>query len=260
MKKIIAALGLLLTLAACASNSYVAPVAADRKATIKTIGVASIVGDKMYFTRIGITIFDTERTSGDTSAWGIDEGVTQALTARLKDRYSIVPIAIDRTAAINFEANKGMAAQEVVYNAITPPATPVDAYLVLVPTESRDFISNSRFTLDGLGIFRSPGFGIQVYAACDLYLIDAKTKALIGGGQLGFAIDNVSAVDFLKPYNLGAAMRGAELAHRRVEDKLAQAKDWPAFTPEQLDKVKAGIMSLLNDSLDYPLKGIGLVQ
>ena len=105
MKKIIAALGLLLTLAACASNSYVAPVAADRKATIKTIGVASIVGDKMYFTRIGITIFDTERTSGDTSAWGIDEGVTQALTARLKDRYSIVPIAIDRTCRLLISSN-----------------------------------------------------------------------------------------------------------------------------------------------------------
>lgn len=260
MKKIIAALGLLLTLTACASNSYIAPVAADRKAAIKTIGVASIVGDVMFYTRVGITIFDTDKTAGDTSAWGIDEGVIQTLKTRLNGQYNIVPVAIDRAAAVNTKANKGLAAQEVVYNAITPPDTPVDAYLILVPTRSGDFIGKSRYSLFGLGIYRSVGYGIQVYAACDLYLIDAKSKALIGGGQLGFTVDKVSAVDFLKPENLGAAMRGAELAHRRVPDKLAQAKDWPAFTPEQLEQVKAGITSLLNDSLDYPLKGMGLVQ
>lgn len=259
MKKIIVAFGLLLSLAACASNSFVAPVAAEKKASIKTIGVASVVGNSMQYTRVGITIFDSDETGGHTSNWGIDEGVTETLTAKLKDHYTIVPLTIDHEAAKASQDSK-LPPQEAVYNAITPPTTPVDAYLVLVPTQSGDFIGSSRYPLYGLGIYRQVGYGIQVYAACDLYLIDAKTKALLGGGQLGFSRDNLSAGEMLAPRGLATALRGAELAHRRIPDKVAQAKDWPALTPEQLEQVKAGITSLLKDSLDFPLRGMGLMQ
>tara|TARA_R110000868_G_scaffold8744_5_gene44727 strand:- start:1651 stop:2421 length:771 start_codon:yes stop_codon:yes gene_type:complete len=256
MKKLFIAVGLLLSLAACASGSYVMPATPQQAASIKTIGIVSVIGQRVTYMNMGWMKGTREESSGDTENWGFDQFALEKLTAKLSPRYKIVPIEIDRTKSTGTEKS----VSEALRATLKPGQPPVDAYLVLYPTYSADYISDSGAALNGLGVYRRKGSSIQVFAACDLALLDAKTFATLGGGQLGTSEVKITTADYLSGQALSKSTRNGELAHRKINAKLAVANSWDEFTPEQLEQVKAGITSLLNDSLDYPLKGMGLVQ
>ena len=254
MKKICVAFGILLILSAC--SHYTAAIAPEQKVALKTIGVASIVGDSMNYTKVGFTVFTNENSDGDTSDWGIDDFVVSEVAAKLGKQYSIVPVEVNKQA---FKASKEPI-EKAAYAAIKPAGTPVDAYLLLVPTTVGDFIGGSYEKLHGLGIYRRPGHSIQIFAICDFLLIDAKSQDLLAGGQLGFISEGVTFKDILEARALSKSMMGGELAHRKIDPSLAKAKVWQEFTPDQLTEIKGITTSLLHDSFDYPLVGMGLIQ
>ncbi|MGV8997078.1 MAG: hypothetical protein ACOH12_09055 [Parvibaculaceae bacterium] len=255
MKKFMIAVGLLLSLAACASGSYVAPATPQQAASIKTIGIVSVIGQRVTYMKMGWMQRTGEGSSGDTENWGFDQFALEQLTAKLSPRYKIVPIEIDRTKSTGTEKSVG----EALRATMKPSQPPVDAYLVLYPTESGDYISNTGLTLNGLGVYRRKGSSIQVFAACDLQLIDAKSFAILGGGQLGTSDIKITAGDYLSGEALKKSTRDGELAHRKINSKLAVANSWEDFTPEQLNEIKTDIKALLKDSFDFPLNGIGLM-
>ena len=255
MKKFLIAVGLLLSLTACASGSYTAPATPQQAASIKTIGIISIVGDHMTYMNMGWMQHTGEGTQGDTKNWGLDQFAFEQLTAKLSPRYKTVPIEITRS-------EKGVSADsvgEALRATLKPGQPPVDAYLVLYPKYSGDFISDTELSLFGLGVYRRKGSSIQVFAVCDLQLIDAKSFATLGGGKLGTSEVKITTGDYLNGKFIDKSMASGELAHRKINAKLAVANTWSEFTPEQLEEIKADIKALLKDSFDYPLKGIGLM-
>lgn len=256
MSRFFISLLMLVALAACASGSYIAPVAPEKKAGIKTIGFASVIGDKMVYTGSGYFGSETGYESYDISAWNIDAYMQDEVRKRLGSQYKIVPIKVNAE-AFRYSA---LPPDQAIHAAVLPGQTPVDAYLFLIPTMSSDYIGHTSTMMKGLGIYRRISYGIQVYAACDLLLMDTKSPTLLGGGQLGFNSNHVSAMDFASGNVLSKALQGGELSHRKIPASFGKAKKWSDFTPAQLDQLKAEIQSLLHDSIDFPLIGAGLAQ
>ncbi|MDP2124187.1 MAG: hypothetical protein Q8J92_07380 [Parvibaculum sp.] len=251
MKHLITLVCLCVLLAGCTTTA--APAKPEEIKRISRIGIASIVGDRIEYMRIGITAFTNSTTSGDTSGWGIDEFVLGELETQLPSSYNTVRVNMDRSA---YEAStaKTVHIQENIREAITPGNEDVDAYLVLVPTYSHDFISGSYNRMHGLGIFRRQGYGIRVYAICDLILLDAQSFELLGGAQLAFDGNKPDLRDVVTGRNL----RSVVLAERRTVTSLSAAANWDEFTPEQHEQIRTSITSLLRDALDYPIRAIGL--
>lgn len=249
MKHMIALIGLCVLLAGCSTTA--APAKPEEISGISKIGIASIVGDRIEYMRIGITVFTNSTTSGDTSSWGIDEFVLDELDKQLPSSYATVRVKMDRSA---YEKSTAEDIGEKIRSAINPGEEDVDAYLVLIPTYSNDIVSGTYNRMHGLGIFRRQGYGIRVYAICDLILLDAKSFEFLGGAQLAFDGNEPSLVDVLAARNL----RSVVLAERRTVTGLSAASNWGEFTPEQHEQIRESITSLLRDALDYPIRAIGL--
>jgi hypothetical protein len=247
MKKLFATLGLLFALTACATHSM--PATPQQRTAIRTIGFASLIGDQVVYQRIAYAGRGMENWSvGRTSDWGLDDFAFEQVKEKLAPSYSLVTVAVDREA---LKASKTPA--ETLRTAVKPGQPPVDAYLVLLPTNEGDFIGRYGTTLAGLGIYRSQGYSIQVYAACALLLVDAHSFTVLGGGQLAFDVGKPGFVRVLQ-----GKLDTVELAHRKIPASLAKATTWNEFTPVQQAIIKREIESLLKDSLAYPLKGTGI--
>jgi hypothetical protein len=249
MKEIIAALVSFIVLVSCTEHTM--PATQQQTATIRSIGFASVIGDQVVYQRIAYAGVSLQNWSaGRTSDWDLDNFAFEQVKQKLAASYTLVPIAIDREA---LKASKTPV--ETLRTAVKPGQPPVDAYLVLIPVYDGDFIGQYGVPLTGLGIYRSQGYSIQVYAACDLLLVDAHNFSLLGGGQLAIDLGKPGIVRILQ-----AKLDSVELAHRKIPASLAQATTWSEFTPAQLAVIKHELESLLKDSLDYPLKGIGIAH
>jgi len=231
MKHLITLACLCILLAGCSTTA--APAKPEEISSISKIGIASIVGDRIEYMRIGITVFTNSTTSGDTSSWGIDDFVLGELETQLPSSYDTVRVDMDHD---DYEASTAKSIQEKIRAAITPGDEEVDAYLVLIPTYSNDIVSGSYNRMHGLGIFRRQGYGIRVYAICDLILLDAKSFEILGGAQLAFDGNEPDLMDVLAARSL----RSVQLAERRTVTTLSAAANWDEFTPEQHEQIRIG--------------------
>ena len=248
MKRLLATLALLLAVTACAAPE-------PKTSGIKTIGIVSAMGDTVVYQRVGAVPSHSETTSGDTSSWQLDDFVTNAIKAKLSARYTIVSIDADRAAlrrprktddALAFEPGPSVAQR--LRAALKPGTPPVDAYLVVAAETAKDFIGPTPQRLTGLAIYRRAGSGLQIYAVCDIYLIDAHSFRIIDTASLRLERDRM----------FGGGLETVERPYRPLSKTLARETRWDEFSDAQRKLIAAAFQNLLLDSLDFTLKDMKL--
>ncbi|MBV8654377.1 MAG: hypothetical protein JO255_23150 [Alphaproteobacteria bacterium] len=248
MKKRLLSLALLLAVSACSTSP--APLVAR----IKTIGVVSAVGDTVAYQRVGAVPSHSETTWGDTS-WQLDDYVVETVKAKLASRYTVTPVDADPVSlrrprdaddALAFE--RGPSVTQRLRAALKPGTPPVDAYLVVAAESDKDFIGGTNHRLTGLAIYRRAGSGLQVYAVCDLFLIDAHSFKIIASAPLRLERDRM----------FGGAVSTTERPYRTLDRSLQRDTRWDQFTEADRIVIDVAFKNLLRDSLGYTVQDMKL--
>lgn len=208
---------------------------------IKTIGLISIVDDKIHVERLGFFVFQRDDNLTDVSAWKLNEMVLAQLEAALKDRYQLRPVTYDRA---KMKPDLGVffslpSPKENVRDHAKPAdGQPLDAYLVVWPRRLPEVFTGKE--MEGLGIFRQSGEGI--YAALGMTLVDGRT---------------FKEIDYCYLEGLMPGSRRSTSPFRVT--KGVWAETYEKMTPEQKELLEVGLKDLISDGLTYCLADLKLV-
>lgn len=137
---------------------------------------------------------------------------------------------------------------------VSHASPPVDAYLFLTQMTSKDFIGQSNQLLHGLAIYRRVGYGMHLYAACNLYLVDAKDFRIIAQTPLLMDLGEPTTWQVLS----GRRFQRVGLPYRPVDKSLHPAKSWEDFNEAQRAWIKRGVSEIFDESIPLSLKKMGL--
>jgi hypothetical protein len=253
MKKLLLSLALLLAVSACTASS--GPAASPAAPEIKTIGIVSAIGETVIYQRVGGVPSHTETTWGDTLSWQLDDYVAETIKARLAPRYNIAPVDADPAAlrrprhaddALTFEPGPSVA--DRLRTALKPGTPPVDAYLVVMAESDKDFIGGTNHRLTGLAIYRRAGSGLQIYAVCNMFLVDAHSFKIIASAPLRLERDRM----------FGGAVSTVERPYRPLDRSLQRDTRWDQFTETDRILIDVAFKNLLRDTLEYTLRDMKL--
>ena len=170
--------GLLLLLCGC-----VTPVPPDKLAKIHSIGVASDCGSVITRESYALLVFGNEITTGDISAWRLDDHAVETISAAVRPRFEVRRIEVDFAALRAWDDALHLASStpspDLLRRAIHAPAQPADAYLLIERLELGEGVQRRH----GLGVWSTVG-GQHAHAFCRLRLIDPKSFEIIAGGRM----------------------------------------------------------------------------
>jgi hypothetical protein len=182
------AIALLCALAACNQ-----PVAPEKLARIKTVGVLSLAGDDIGLTNVGIVVFANEYHSANMESWGLRQYLADTIRAELGKHYQVQTLTYDKA---DFAPGtvSWIASEESVFAAPKPKATEVirtrvtpaglDAYIVVLPSARP--VGSTNQSAAGFGLVRTGAPFIPRVAAHAYYsilVIDGHDYTLIGAGR-----------------------------------------------------------------------------
>jgi hypothetical protein len=150
---------------------------------VRTIGIVSAIGDKLYLRKVGITAFGNDSQEFAIDSWGIDDLMIAKIRAALAPRFDVRPVTYRRAVFAAFPDRTGILAQyfrpDLVRTEVSPQG--LDAYLVVLKSERQYGRTNQ--ILQGLGTVEGNSlFGsiIYVHAYYDIVVVDRhdfKTKS-----------------------------------------------------------------------------------
>ncbi len=263
MMKMLLSLALLLAASACTAPSQpaVSPQAPGTTTAdittpgIKTIGIVSSVGDTVVYQRVGAVPSHSETTAGDTSSWQLDDYVADLIKTKLAARYTIAPVEVDHAALRRprkegdpLATEHGPSVTQRLQTALKPGTAPVDAYLVVSVATAKDFIGGTTHNLTGLAIYRRAGSGLQIYAVCDIFLIDAHSFKVIDTASLRLERDRM----------FGGSLSTIERPYRTLNRSLQRETRWDQYDDAQQKLIDAAFKDLLRDSLGFTLRDMKL--
>lgn len=156
----------------------------DRLAGIKSIGVASGLGDVITRDTVGFVGFGNVETSGDISSWQLDDFIEAAIKDRLQLKFAVQELDADPGILNRGRDLTGLQAlttadtpvETRLVGALKPGQPAVDAYLVFLKQRG----DSTRGGLYGLGVF-SQGADVAVYGDYAIALIDARSHQVLRG-------------------------------------------------------------------------------
>lgn len=247
LKRALMIVGLLLV-SACAS-----PVAPEKLAGIKTVGVISAVGDDFSFTNSRLIAITNTHSSGAFSEWNLDGVIAARAAALLAARYKVTPVVYDKS---EFMTEKGVdpirssiadltrpGIEDMVRDTVKPQG--LDAYIVITRADSQVVGTNER--VDGVGVMQTHPF------FSDRYLLHALYHITVIDGHQYTVIGSADAPPVAPPcgYIIGPC--------RDVSPSL-WADKVDALTPSQQQQLRGDTQSLIDASLPLTLKAAGLIE
>jgi len=218
--------------------------AADKLANVKSVAIISALGDCLNLRDVEPvgTIFNTVHPECvPIESWGIDDLITQQLTAALSGRFTVKPVAYNRDDFAHVSMSVIPGTQVPVEKQLRALANPgVDAYVVVTKMSLSNAIGDDNNTLvDGLGIGHESSLLSQttkMFAIYAIRIIDARTFDTLEteGAHLpktGF-LPRVPIVDI---------------------DKSLWSSSASAMTDDQKAKARARLTSLIQESIGSTL-------
>jgi hypothetical protein len=227
-------------------------------AQIKQVAVISTVGSKLNLTEVALTAFGNDLNVGEIGDWGLDQQIINRVTKDLQSRYKVVPATYNPAdfdsgnftefvgGGIDTWAPLGELIRKHVAN--NPRMAAVDAYLVVIPTQSS--IENTNQVTDGLGVVRHYlifGHHYILHALYDLIVIDGRTfKPLRRAGERQHVFGEV----WTTPPVYGPS---------KLVDESYWASTYAALSPAARQKIRDGLMSLIDSTMTGYVQRSGLI-
>ena len=247
LKRALMIVGLLLV-SACA-----APVAPEKLAGIKAVGLISALGDDFSFTNIGLMVITNSHSRGAFSGWNLDGMIAAQAASLLSPHYTVTPVVYDKS---KFMAEKGVdpirseiadLARPSIEDTVRDTAKPqgLDAYIVITLADSQVVGTNQR--VDGMGVMQTHPF------FSDRYLLHALYHVTVIDGHQYTVIGSADAPPVAPPcgYIIGPC--------RDVPASLWVGR-FDALTPSQQPQLRNETEALIDASLPLTLKAAGLIE
>lgn len=206
---------------------------------IKTVGVASDVGDKIALTHIGFMVFSNKRSEAEFPDWQLDAFIAGEIEAALKQRYELRAVTFAKGSIapdLSPQLFGHPSPDENLRDHATPEGgTPVDAYVAVWPRSAQVFSTNQYVT--GVGLLTRGGRA-SIYAALAVTLVDGRT---------------FEEIDFCWP-----RIKDGDIDNMRAREDLEDVESFDAMTPEQKQGLQQGLKDLVRDGLSYCLRDLKL--
>jgi hypothetical protein len=220
----------------------IAPLPSDRDpfAAIKTVAVASAIGDELHFDHLGATILSQSHETMPIADWHADGDIEAEMREMLAQRFAVKDAAVDHTALLKARLLDPDGRLKPEFPALQS-GSDIDAYVIVFKHPIR--LWNSADTY-GVGVWNHAPLMLAktnaVYAAYAIAVLDARTLKPI--------LAAAGTVDPSYPTSTPV---------REIDAAL-----WPehisALTPAQKDGIRAGLSRLLRDSVAETLLRMGL--
>lgn len=241
-------------LAGCATAPSTLP--AEKLASIRDVGVISLLGDDIHLTHIGLTVFGNTQTSHAVNDWEIDKHAMEVLQASLQKTgtYQAREITFDRAALMQVYTDSvyspvdfKLVAAELAEIA---QAHGIDTFVVVTRYSAQDPVGHRSVYYEGAGLFSS-GIGdalikVAPYVWYKLDVVDGKTAQVVA-----------STRGTVKQKNPGLFGPEYTLPYEEV-DKSWWNEDFNAMSETQKNQLRDKLKELLSDSLPHTLEEINL--
>jgi hypothetical protein len=243
MRKVIVVLLALCLTSAC---NMPRPLEPQKRADIRSIAVISAFGNRFDLHYIGFVVFlnNVEQVAVD---WQIDDHVRGLVTAKLQDRYQIVPVPhspADVMAGSSFEermfgATSGMAER---LRKVVPPGQ-VDAVVFVAPYGIQPGYGVVE-QLEGMGLYnRAVNYrGAAVYAAYRVAVFDGRTFETLASARS--TVPPTGFYRIMSPFV-------------RMPWRWA-GEPWETLPTAQRDDMRKALLDLLDRTLDRALADVSL--
>jgi hypothetical protein len=215
-----------------ATSSFGQP-AVPRNEGGKCVGVVSAIGDTLTLTKVGFTVFNNEQRKVPIDTWRIDDIVFGKITAALGKRFNLKRVSVRKGAFAVLEEDHGPfynSAEDVrsILGKVTG-ATKCDQYIVVIKTHVQ--LARSSQIVHGLAIDAMGRYYLDALFTVNLY--DGRNFSLLAQ----------------HPASIGRNFLGVGMKPIREVDETW----WPTSDPAQSVKLRDGIRSLVEQSLDTTL-------
>lgn len=219
-----------------------AAVASGTYASVHTIGVISAVGQTLMVADNGFFNFSKSGTSVPISDWGLDDRIAQEVAASLSPRFAVKPILFDRSSLKDVRPGSyfGWSGVEWKRYIRSMGTDGVDAYVVVVPTTYMDPTGQTRVQMTGVGLFGSTAF-----AYYSVIVVDARS-----GNEIAHAAAVLPKRSWM----------GSQYIPPSEETGDPSLGDSDVLGPEQRQKAKSAIESLIDNSINHALADVDLVD
>lgn len=237
--------GVLLTLlvAGWSFVSHAAP--SDKFANIHTIGIISVIGQKLTLANIGFFRFTNSSDSVSITDWHLDARTSDEIGAVLAPRFTVKPVTYDPTIFADIQPRYffGSREGEIGKRIQAIGSNGVDAYVLVLPAsfQGRDGQINDMLT--GVGLSDHIG-GTTAFAHYSVYVLNASDGTVLASGE-GYSPER-DLFRYVQP-------------EQAVDTSLMP--DSPgSFSPDQRSKVKAVIEGLIDESINHALADAELID
>lgn len=159
MKNVFWLTAIAIFLAGCASTQ---PLPDERRTTIKKVGVISLIGDEFRFTKVGLTLFNSDEFTKNIAAWQLDKLAVQSATGVLREAeppIRLVALPTDHNLVNKLYRQEGEFGSYVNLKRIRDDLKtlldkhPVDALIVIHNEQVLDPIQGTAILLYGPGLY-----------------------------------------------------------------------------------------------------------
>jgi hypothetical protein len=216
------------------------PTNKDPFAGIKSIAVASAIGDEMHFDHLGGTIFSQTHETMPIASWNLDALIESRLRSDLSRRFTVSEVPVDHSALLQSQLLDSKLRLAPSFPGLKETAD-VDAYVVVV----KQPLPRGNIDVGGIGMYNHmPLMDAQksnaVYANYAIVVVDAHT---------------------LKPIAMHLGAVGPAYPKPDPSRELDPAI-WPEqianITAVQRDRIHDEAIRLMNDSISETVLRMGL--
>lgn len=255
----------------CASVCDAQPsaIAQEQRTKVGSVAVVSAIGEKLFLTRIGPTVFQNVRSEHAIADWRLDQEVESAAKRLLEKKYSVSSPENIKREEYGKVRDMSLFAEAPDYKAMAKalqdsmPGRQVDVFVVLAKHRAGEKLShpNSNQSLEGVGIMARP---VPVLAPLpgeepaaplpDRALSYAWYRIVVlSGATLEAIAERPAAI----PNPLKAFMEPRLSPPYRLIEGLAYKREWSGYTEVERESIRRTLSDLLASSLSTTLKEMG---
>jgi hypothetical protein len=216
MKKILLLIAVT-SLSGCLFDSTQVRITPEHAATIKRVGVISLVDKYPYIHYASTSVMESSFPKAVLKGWDAEREIQDLLRVRLKAKgFEVVSIPRDKGLQAAYRTSWSYADPEAIHSQLYQigQANAVDMVVVVYRQVTDDFIAKTNQNVRGYGIYKAFDSEPFAYAAVMIEAVNVKRKFVMGRAEAQKAVP-------ITPTVWQSAWEGAKRPTLIPEDKVA---------------------------------------